>query len=298
MTGSTPITSDGADARASAPSRSGLSRRAEYDLRQRRRSTLVASVSTVLVVAAIILFVPMMPGWDRVRASFFDWDTFTDSLPQLWDPFLLNIKIFLICAPCILMVGMLVAVARGVRSPALFPLRLFATVFTDVVRGVPVILWITLIGFGVPGLFSERAWYTKPIVWASVALVLCYSAYVAEVFRAGIEGIHESQRAASRSLGLSSSQTMRSVVLPQAVRRVVPPLMNDLVSLQKDVALVSVVGVVDALRRANVIVAKTFNFTPYVAAAVLFLLVSIPLTRLTDHLMARQRRRTSGTAVS
>jgi polar amino acid transport system permease protein len=276
----------------------GTSRRAAYDLRQRRRSNLIASVSTVLVVAAIILFVPMAPGWDRVRASFFDWDTFTSSLPKLWSPFWLNIRIFLICAPLIVLVGMLVAIARNVRSPALFPLRLFATLYTDIVRGVPVILWITLIGFGVPGLFQERAWYTKAVVWGGVALVMCYSAYVAEVFRAGIEGIHESQRAASRSLGLSSAQTMRTVVLPQAVRRVVPPLMNDMVSLQKDVALVSVIGPVEALRRAGILVSQNFNFTPYVAAAVLFLMVSIPLTRLTDHLMARERRRTSGTAVS
>jgi len=305
--------SEGADADASVPSRSdshpdqlrptrgqrsGRSRRAAYDLRQRRRSTLVAAVSTVLVVSAIAMIVPLTPGWDRVRASFFDWDTFVDSLPQLWDPFLLNLRIFAICAPCIIVVGMLVAVARNVRSPALFPLRLFATIYTDVVRGVPVILWILLIGFGVPGLFDERAWYTKSVVWGGFALVMCYSAYVAEVFRAGIEGIHESQRAASRSLGLSSSQTMRTVVLPQAVRRVVPPLMNDMVSLQKDVALVSVLGTVEALRRAQILVSQSFNFTPYVAAAVLFLCVSIPLTRLTDHLMARQRRRTSGTAVA
>ena len=160
------------------------------------------------------------------------------------------------------------------------------------------ILWITLIGFGIPGLFSERHWYTKAVVWGGAALVMCYSAYVAEVFRAGIESIHESQRAASRSLGLSSGQTMRSVVLPQAVRRVVPPLMNDLVSLQKDVALVSIIGPVEALRRANVLVQKDFNFTPLVAAAVLFLCVSIPLTRFTDHLLTRERRRTSGTAVA
>jgi polar amino acid transport system permease protein len=129
-------------------------------------------------------------------------------------------------------------------------------------------------------------------------LVMCYSAYVAEVFRAGIESIHESQRAAARSLGLSSGQTMRTVVLPQAVRRVVPPLMNDLVSLQKDVALVSIIGPIEALRRANVLVQKEFNFTPLVAAAVLFLCVSIPLTRFTDHLLTRERRRTSGTAVA
>lgn len=286
---------EGADATASAPSRAG--RRAEFDRRQRRRSTLVASVSTVLVVAALILLVPLAPGWDKVQRSFFDVDNFRRSLPRLVDPFLFNLKIFAICAPMIVVVGLLVAVARNVRSPALYPLRLFATIYTDVVRGVPVILWITLIGFGVPGLFQERHWYTKAVVWGGVALVMCYSAYVAEVFRAGIEGIHESQRAAARSLGLSSGQTMRTVVLPQAVRRVVPPLMNDLVSLQKDVALISIIGPVEALRRANILVQKDFNFTPLVAAAVLFLCVSIPLTRLTDHLLARERRRTSGTAV-
>lgn len=288
---------DGAGASASAPPRPGTSRRSAYDRAQRRQSTFIASVSTVLVVAGIILLVPLMPGWDRVRESFFQWDSFRNALPQLWSPFLLNLRIFIICAPLILIVGMLVATARSVRSPLLYPLRLFATVYTDVVRGVPVILWITLIGFGVPGLFNERAWYTKPVVWGGAALVMCYSAYVAEVFRAGIEGVHESQRAASRSLGLSSGQTMRTVVLPQAVRRVVPPLMNDLVSLQKDVALVSIIGPVEALRRAGIIVQREFNFTPYVAAAVLFLCVSIPLTRLTDHLLARERRRTSGTAV-
>ena len=265
-------------------------RRAEFERRQRRRSTLVASVSTVLVVSAIVVLVPLMPGWPRVRASFFDVSTFRTSLPKLIEPFWLNIRVFVL--------GMLVALARNVRSPALYPLRLFATIYTDVVRGVPVILWVTLIGFGVSGLFQYRAWYTQLVVWGTVALVMCYSAYVAEVFRAGIESVHESQRAAARSLGLSNSQTMRSVVLPQAVRRVVPPLMNDLVSLQKDVALLSIVGAVEALRRANILVQKTFNFTPLVAAAVLFLCVSIPLTRLTDHLLARERRRRSGTAVT
>jgi polar amino acid transport system permease protein len=289
---------DGADTAVSAPSRPIAGRRAEFERRQRRRSTLIASVSTVLVAAAIILIVPLAPGWDNVRASFFDPDEFRNALPKLVQPFLLNLRLFAICAPLIVVCGLLVAMARNVRSPALYPLRLVAAAYTDVVRGVPVILWIYLIGFGMPGLFQERAWYTKPIVWACVALVLCYSAYVAEVFRAGIESVHESQRAAARSLGLSQSQTMRGVVLPQAVRRVVPALMNDFVSLQKDVALVSVVGVVEALRRAQILQQKTYNFTPIVAAAVLFLCVSIPLTRFTDHLLARERRRTSGTVVS
>jgi polar amino acid transport system permease protein len=274
------------------------SRRAQFDRDQRRRSTFIAAVSTVLVVAAIIVLVPLTPGWDKVRASFFDWDNFKRSLPKLVDPFLFNIKIFVICAPLIVVVGLVIAMARNVRSPALYPLRLFAALYTDVIRGVPVILWITLIGFGVPGLFQERAWYTKPVVWGGAALVMCYSAYVAEVFRAGIESVHESQRAAARSLGLSSGQTMRTIVLPQAIRRVVPALMNDLVSLQKDVALISIIGPVEALRRANILVQRDFNFTPLVAAAVLFLCVSIPLTRLTDHLLARERRRTGATAIA
>jgi polar amino acid transport system permease protein len=276
---------------------SAASRR-EFARRQRRKSAVIAGVSTIFVVTAIVLGVPQAPGWDRVHASFFSGESFRAALPQLIQPFLLNMKIFVLCAPCIVAFGMIVAVARNVRSPALYPVRLFATVYTDVVRGVPVILWISLIGFGVPGLFQKRAWYTHAVLWGGVALVVCYSAYVAEVFRAGIESIHESQRAAARSLGLSSRQTMTSVVLPQAIRRVIPPLMNDLVSLQKDVALVSIIGPVEALRRANVLVQRDFNFTPLIAAAVLFLCVSIPLTRLTDHLLAKERRRTGATIVA
>jgi polar amino acid transport system permease protein len=194
-------------------------RRAAFDRRQRRRSALVAAISTVLVVAVLVVLVPLAPGWDRVRAAFFDVDEFRSALPKLWKPFLLNIRIFVICTPLIMVVGMLVALARNVRSPALYPLRLFATLYTDVVRGVPVILWISLIGLGVPGLFQERAWYSKGIVWGSVALVMCYSAYVAEVFRSGIIGIHESQRAAARSLGLSSGQSMRSAGRTSSWRR-------------------------------------------------------------------------------
>lgn len=292
------MSSDGATALSTSEAVAPLGRRARYERNQRRKSSLVASLSTLAVLVAIVLIVPLAPGWARVRESFFDWRIFRKSLPLLVEPFLLNLKIFAVCAPCILLLGMLIALSRGVRSSALFPLRLFATLYTDVVRGVPVILWITLIGFGVPGLFQQRAWYTKAVVWGGVALVVCYSAYVAEVFRSGIDSIHESQRAAARSLGLSSRQTMTTVVLPQAIRRVIPPLMNDLVSLQKDVALVSIIGPVEALRRANVLVQRDFNFTPLVAAAVLFLLVSIPLTRLTDHLLDKERRRTGATAIS
>lgn len=274
----------------------GATRRQLYERRQRRRSVIVAASSTAVVIAALVVLVPKAPRWDRVKASFFDGAQFRDSFPRLLDAFVLDIKIFAWSAPSILALGMLLAIGRNVRSPALFPLRAFVAIYTDVFRGVPVILTMYLIGFGVPGLGLPRPW-NSPLLWGSVALILAYSAYVAEVFRAGIEGVHESQRAAARSLGLSSGLTMRHVVLPQAVRRVVPPLMNDLVSLQKDVALVSLIGPIEILRQAGIEKAKFANFTPYVAAAVIFLSVTIPLTRFTDHLLARQRRRTSGTVV-
>jgi polar amino acid transport system permease protein len=274
------------------------SRRQEYERRQRRTSIIIAATSTTIVVVLLVWLLPKTSGWQEVRESFFDWSVFRDSFRPILRAFTLDIRVFLVCAPCIVVVALLVAMARNVRAPALFPLRLFATLYTDVVRGVPVILWILLLGFGIPGLLQTREWYGRPIIWGSVALILAYSAYVAEVFRAGIESIHESQRAAARSLGLSAGQTMRSVVLPQAVRRVIPPLMNDLVSLQKDVALISVLGPVEALRRATIIKDRIFNFTPYVVAAVLFLCVSIPLTRLTDHLLARERRQMSGTTIA
>ena len=288
---------DGADPLASAPSRAGPSRRQLHERRLRRRSTTIAALSTALVVGALVVLIPLTPGWDRVKDLFFDAERFREDFPLLLDAFWLDVKIFLVSAPCILVVGMLLALARGIRSPALYPLRLFATIYIDVFRGVPIILTITLIGFGIPGLrIFDRPW-NSPLIWGSVALILAYSAYVAEVFRAGIESVHESQRAAARSLGLSNTLTLRHVVLPQAVRRVVPPLMNDLVSLQKDVALISILGPIEILRQAGILKAKYANFTPYVAAAVIFLCVTIPLTRLTDHLLQRQRTRTSGTAV-
>jgi polar amino acid transport system permease protein len=280
-----------------APAASTPSRRALYEAQQRRRSNTIATVSTLAAVAAVIILVPLMPGWDDVQQSFFDPATFRKSFPKFAKVFWYDVQIFLICVPCIIVVGLLVAFARNVRSPALYPLKLFATLYTDIVRGVPVVLWILLLGFGVPGLFQTRAFYSKPIVWAAFALVMTYSAYVSEVFRAGIESIHESQRAAARSLGLSAIQTMRHVVLPQGIRRVVPPLMNDFVSLQKDVALVSFVGPVEVLRRAGIETARDFNYTHYVVAAVLFLCLSIPLTRFTDRLLARERQMMSGTAV-
>ncbi|MGA1362009.1 MAG: amino acid ABC transporter permease [Ilumatobacteraceae bacterium] len=272
------------------------SRRALHERARRRRSLLVAGLSTAVLVTAVVLLVPRMPRWDRVRASFFNGERFRDSLPRLLEAFWLDVRIFLWSVPFIVLVALLVAVTRNSRSPVLFPLRILAVAYTDIMRGVPVILWIYLIGFGVPGLGLERPW-NSPLIWGSVALILTYASYVSEVFRAGIESVHESQRAAARSLGLSNGQTMRFVVLPQAVRRVVPPLMNDMVSLQKDVALVSLIGPIEILRQAGVDKAKFANFTPYIAAALIFLAVTVPLTRLTDWLLARERGRTTGTRV-
>ena len=272
------------------------SRRAVYEQKRKRRSIAVATVSSLIVVTAIVLVVPRMPRWDRVRQSCFNGERFRDSFPRLLDAFILDVKIFAWSAPLILILAMMIAMARNSRSPALFPVRALTIAYTDIMRGVPIILWIYLIGFGVPGLGLDRPW-NSPLLWGSVALVLTYASYVAEVFRAGIESVHESQRAAARSLGLSNWQTMRFVVIPQAVRRVVPPLMNDLVSLQKDVALVSLIGPIEILRQAGIEKAKFANFTPYIGAAVIFLCITIPLTRTTDYMMERERRRTTGTRV-
>jgi polar amino acid transport system permease protein len=257
----------------------------------------IATASTLLVIAAIVIFVPRMPRWDRVKQSFFSGEQFADSFPRLLEAFVLDIKIFAWSVPIILSFGMLVALTRVSRNPALVPIRALCVIYVDIMRGVPVLLWIYLIGFGIPGLGLDRPW-NSPLLWGTVALCLTYSSYVSEVFRSGIESVHESQRAAARSLGLSHLQTLRLVIVPQGVRKVVPPLMNDLVSLQKDVALVSLIGPIEILRQAGIDKAKFANFTPYVVAAVIFLCVTIPLTRTADWLMARERRRTGGTRVA
>ncbi|WP_329088039.1 MULTISPECIES: amino acid ABC transporter permease [unclassified Streptosporangium] len=262
--------------------------------RLRRRSSIrsgsVASVSTILVIVLLLWLFTASPGWPRVRETFFDLDQFTEALPDVLSGFLLNIKIFLIAEPLILVVGLLVALARNLTAPVFFPLRALAVIYTDVFRGVPTILVIYLVGFGLPALGLQGT-PTDLATLGIIALTLSYGAYVAEVFRAGIESVHPSQRAAARSLGLSHGQTMRYVVVPQAVRRVVPPLLNDFVSLQKDTALVATIGPLEALRQAQIHVASTFNYTPYLAAALLFILLTIPMARFTDYLAARSQRR-------
>ncbi len=272
-------------------------RRERYERARRRRSVVIATVSTIVVVAALVILVPLTPGWERVRQAFFDGDVFIETFPGLLEAFWLDVKILLWSTPFILIVSLLVALARNTRSPALFPLRAFAVIYTDVFRGIPVILLVFLIGFGVPALGLSRDW-SNPLIWGTVTLVLSYSAYTAEIIRAGIDAVHESQRAGARSLGMTSSQTMRSIVLPQAFRKIVPPLMNTFVSLQKDVALVSLIGPVEILRQAGIDKATYANFTPYVAASLIFLALTIPCTRLADWALARQRARTGATTIA
>ena len=257
---------------------------------------LVASASTVVAVVVIGWVLASSPGWSRVQASFFSWQDAKDSLPEIASAFVLNIKLFLVAEPLILLLGLLVAVTRGLRAPVTFPLRVLAIVYTDVFRGGPTLLVIFLICYGLPALRLRGI--PNDLFWLGlIALVLSYGAYVAEVFRAGIESVHPSQQASARSLGLSQTQALRYVVLPQAVRRVVPPLLNDFISLQKDTALVAAVGLVEALRQANIYASFNFNFTSYLVAAAFFVVLTVPLARLNDVLAARaQRRRVGGAA--
>ena len=267
----------------------GLTRREQYEQKQRRRSILVAALSTIFVILAIVVFVPMTPGWEKVQKSFFNGVVLSKTFPKLLNAFTVNIMIFAWSAPAIAVLGLMIALARDAKSPALFPLRIFGAAFTDIFRGVPVILTVYLIGFGIPGLGLPRPW-NSPFIWGSLALILTYSAYVAEIFRSGIDSVHPSQRSAALSLGLSERQVMRDVILPQAIRNVVPSQMNMLIALQKDVSLLSFIGPVEIFRQAGVYKSLFANFTPYVGAAIIFLIVTIPATRYADYLMARQMR--------
>jgi polar amino acid transport system permease protein len=254
------------------------------------RSTAIATVSTIVVFGLIVALVVSSAGWPEVKQQFFNWDEFKDSFPSIARHLVVNIKIFLIAEAIILVLALGIAIVRGLPGPVFFPLRLLATVYTDFFRGVPTILVIYVLGFGVPALQLSGVPKSE-FVWGTAALVLVYSAYVAEVYRAGIESVHPSQEAAARSLGLSRGQSLRFVVVPQAVRRVVPPLLNDFIGLQKDTALVALIGPVEAFRQSQIIVARDFNYTPYLCTALLFILLTIPLARLTDWLVARERRR-------
>jgi polar amino acid transport system permease protein len=254
------------------------------------RSVAIALLSTVVFFAVLLLVIANSPGWPEVKTAFFNREVFSDAFPEVLRAFWLNIKIFCVAEVFILAFALVIAVLRSLPGPVFFPIRALAIVYTDFFRGIPTILLIFILGFGVPALGLAGV-PTSALVWATVALIIIYSAYVAEVYRAGIESVHPSQDAAARSLGLTRAQSLRYVVVPQAVRRVVPPLLNDFIGLQKDTALVALIGPVEAFRQAQIDTSATFNFTPYVAAALIFVAFTIPLARLTDWLNARSRRR-------
>jgi polar amino acid transport system permease protein len=269
-----------------SPSSREIQRRGERK-RISRRQGIIAAVSTTVVLGSLFTILVTSPGWEIVKKTFFDIDYGRQVFPTVIAGLWINLQLTFIGGFCIGAIAMGLALLRTTKSPALTPFRFLATAYVDIFRGAPLILIILLVGFGVPAL-RLKGISSNVIFLGTVAVVLTYSAYVAEVIRSGILSIHPSQRAAARSLGLTSGQTMRYVVLPQAIRRVVPPLLNDFVSLLKDTGLVSILGVTDAVRAAQINASRTFNYTPYVVAAVLFLLITIPMTRYTDRAI-RQR---------
>jgi polar amino acid transport system permease protein len=259
------------------------------------RAITVAAVSTVVFFGALAMIVTGAPGWADVSRSFLNPKYFWGSLPDVVLHFEVNVRLFLIAEVLILVLGLFLAVLRSLPGPVFFPVRLLATVYVDLFRAVPGILVIYMLGFGIPALGLAGVPIDQ-LFWAVVALTLLYSAYVSEVYRAGIESIHPSQEAAARSLGLSRLQALRYVILPQAVRRVIPPLLNDFIGLQKDTVLVSFIGVVELFRTAQIKQAATFNFTPYIAVALVFVVVTFPLARIVDWLVARDRARAASGA--
>jgi polar amino acid transport system permease protein len=254
------------------------------------RSTLIALVSTVVVFGVLAFVITTAPNWPAVQQAFFNGAIFERSLPKIIDAFWTNIALFLIAEILVLSFGLVLAVLRGLPGPAFFPVRLLAIVYVDLFRAVPGLLVIYLLGFGIPGLGIEGV-PTDVFVYGVLGLALVYAAYVSEVYRAGIDSVHWSQEAAARSLGLSRLQTLRYVIVPQAVRRIIPPLLNDFIGLQKDTVLVSTLGVVEIFRQGQILKAASFNFTPFVAIALIFVVITIPMARLTDWLVARDRGR-------
>ncbi len=282
------MTTGGAPQITWQPSALELDRRA-HRRRVSGRSVLIALVSTVVFAAVVGTLVLNSPGWEMVRTTFFNLEVARDSLPRILEGLWLNIRVLFFATIGVAILGTLLAVIRSLRGPVFFPLRALAAGYTDLFRGLPVLIVLYLVGFGIPALNPTQRY--PAALLGTVAIMLCYSAYVAEVLRAGMEAVHPSQRIAARSLGLSHGKTLRLVVIPQGLRKVIPALMNDFVSMQKDVGLISVLGAVDAIRAAQIVQAQTYNFTPFVVAGLLFVAMSFPMIRLTDYVSARMAKR-------
>jgi len=257
--------------------------------RASRRSTLIAVVSTIVIGTILTIVVTGAPGFKAVKQSFFNWHYASSSFPHVLSGLWLNLRVLIIAGIIVLILGLLIALARTSHSPVLYPVRLLATIYTDIFRGLPLLLVLLLVGFGLPGL--GISWIPgSAVILGTISLILTYSAYVGEVIRAGIEAVNPAQRMASRALGLTQTQAQRYVILPQALRKVTPALLNDLISLQKDSGLISVLGAIDAIRAAQIDTSQSFNFTPYLVAGALFVSLTIPLTRFTDWLTNKRDR--------
>lgn len=275
------------------PSELELERRAFRRSRE-RRSVLVALGSTLAFAGLVWLTVINTPGWAAVQQSFFNPEIALQSIPRVWQGFLLNLQVLAISVVTVGAFALLIALLRTLRGPVFFPVRVLTAAYTDLFRGVPFIIVLFLVGYGLPTILNTRI---PPVLLGVIAVTLTYSAYVAEVIRAGIEAVHPSQRLAARALGLGYVQTLRRVVLPQALRKMTPPLMNDFISMQKDVGLISILGAMDAVRGAQIEASQAYNFTPYVVAGILFVLLAIPSVRLTDWYTAKLREREQTGAV-
>ncbi|MEK0082215.1 amino acid ABC transporter permease [Benzoatithermus flavus] len=250
----------------------------------------VGYAAAVLVVLGVAVFV--IANDAAVAKTFVFLPLMRESFWLVFDAFWTNVYIFVIAEILVLIWGLVVAIARLIPGPAGQPIRLMATAYTDVFRGLPAIICIYLVGFGLPLTSLPLLGNWPPEWYAILALTLTYGAYVAEVYRAGIESVHPSQVAAARSLGLSFAQTLRFVVVPQAVRRIIPPLLNDFISLQKDTALVNVIGAIDAFNQAKIVASNHFNLSSVTTVAFLFVLITIPQARFVDRLIERDQRRT------
>jgi polar amino acid transport system permease protein len=257
--------------------------RAAAKRRKARRNAAIAAASSVIVIGGLAALVLTSPGWPTVRETFFSWSEFRNAFPEVLSGFWLDIKIFMVVEAAVLVLALVIAMIRVNRLAGLFPLRLLSTVYVDVFRGIPTVLLVYLIGFGIPALELEGL-PTDPVVLGGIALTLSYSAYVSEVYRAGINSVHKGQHDAALAVGLTEAQAMRHVILPQAIRRVAPPLLNDFVALQKDVALISIIGPQEAFRVAQIFQGENFNYTPLIAAALLYLVITVPLARVVDRM--------------
>lgn len=281
--------SHSADPMAEFPVSEVERQRRRYRRTRTTRSLLISAISTLVIAALIVVILASSPGWKTTQQTFFNWEYAKSSFPAVLSGMWLNIRMLLVAATGVAVFATLLAAARTLGGPVFFPIRFLAAAYTDIFRGVPFIVVLYIIGFGIPALNPSRR--IDVTLLGTIALVITYTSYVSEVLRAGLESIHPSQRYAARSLGLTHGQTMRHIIVPQAVRKVTPALMNDFISMQKDVGLISVLGATDAIRAAQVQQANTYNFTSYVVAGLLFIVLSFPFIRLSDWYTARLRKR-------